>query len=63
MVVERRYMGLFREVGRLSGASDDEVRLFLSAGLLITVGAAIGNPELSPDGSWTGRLFDRQESA
>ena len=51
--VESRYMGLFEWVRRTSGVGVDGVRLFMSAGLLITVGAAIGNASLSPDGSWT----------
>ncbi len=55
-VVEARYMEIFEWVRRTGGLSSDETRLFMSAGLLIAVGAAIGNDRLSPDGSWTGRV-------
>ncbi|MGI8593864.1 MAG: TetR/AcrR family transcriptional regulator [Solirubrobacteraceae bacterium] len=55
-VVEARYMEIFEWVRRTGDLTVDETRLFMSAGLLIAVGAAIGNDRLSPDGSWTGRV-------
>jgi AcrR family transcriptional regulator len=58
-VVEARYMEIFEWVRRTGGLTIDETRLFMSAGLLIAVGAAIGNDRLSPDGSWTGRVRGR----
>ncbi len=58
-VVEAHYMEIFEWVRLTGGLSADETRLFMSAGLLIAVGAAIGNDRLSPDGSWTGRVRRR----
>lgn len=58
-VVEARYMEIFEWVRRTGGLTVDETRLFMSTGLLIAVGAAIGNDRLSPDGSWTGRVRGR----
>lgn len=54
--VERRYMEIFDWVRRATGAPEDETRLFMATGLLISVGSMIGNQQLSPDGSWSARV-------
>ena len=54
--VERRYMEIFDWVRRATGASEDETRLFMATGLLISVGSMIGSDRLSPDGSWAARV-------
>jgi AcrR family transcriptional regulator len=43
--VRREYMQLFDDVGRLSGASEDEVWRFMAAGMLLNVIAALDLPE------------------
>ncbi len=40
------FKDLAREVGRISGAAEDEVARFLAAGMLINVTTALGVPEL-----------------
>lgn len=55
--VRERYLELMDWVQEVSGASDDHVRLFMSTGLLIAVGAAIDAPGLAPDGSHMGRAL------
>jgi len=54
--VERRYMQIFDWVRRATGASEDETRLFMATGLLISVGSMMANDRLSPDGSWSMRV-------
>jgi AcrR family transcriptional regulator len=56
--VRERYMRILDYVQDVSGASDDMVRVFMSTGLLIAVGAAIGEPDLAPDGGHMARAFD-----
>ena len=50
--VRERYLGLMDYVQEVSGESDEMVRIFMSTGLLIAVGAAIDAPDLAPDGSY-----------
>jgi AcrR family transcriptional regulator len=49
--VRERYLGVMDYVQEVSGESDAMVRVFMSTGLLIAVGAAIDAPDLAPDGS------------
>jgi AcrR family transcriptional regulator len=55
--VRERYLGLMDYVQEVSGESDELVRIFMSTGLLIAVGAAIDAPDLAPDGSHMRRAF------
>jgi AcrR family transcriptional regulator len=55
--VRERYMGLVAWVQEASGTTPDMVRVFMSTGLLIAVGAAIDAPDLAPDGSHMGRAL------
>jgi AcrR family transcriptional regulator len=55
--VRERYVGLLEWVREVSGFSPDMVRVFMSTGLLIAVGAAIDAPDLAPDGSHMARAF------
>jgi AcrR family transcriptional regulator len=55
--VRARYVELFRFVRAASGASDDEVRVFMSAGLLISVSTAIGEPGLAEGGAYIPRVL------
>ena len=43
--VRREFMRLFDDVGRLSGASEDEVWHFMASGMLLNVIAALDLPE------------------
>jgi AcrR family transcriptional regulator len=61
--VRERYLALMDYVQEVSGASDDMVRLFMSTGLLIAVGAAIDAPDLAPDGSHLRRAFKPEATA
>jgi AcrR family transcriptional regulator len=49
-VVCRRYGELWREVAELSGEAPEVIRSFFAAGMLLTVAAAIGVPELAREG-------------
>jgi AcrR family transcriptional regulator len=51
-VAREGYGELYREVERLSGADEDEVRLFFATGMLLNVAAAMDLPELLHDESW-----------
>ena len=55
--MRERYLGLMDYVQEVSGESDELVRIFMSTGLLIAVGAAIDAPDLAPDGSHMRRAF------
>jgi len=57
--VREHYLALMDYVQEVSGESDEMVRVFMSTGLLIAVGAAIDAPDLAPDGSYMGRAFGR----
>ncbi|MDQ6749934.1 MAG: TetR/AcrR family transcriptional regulator [Actinomycetota bacterium] len=56
-VAREGYGELYREVERLSGASEDEVRLFFATGMLLNVAAAMDLPELADRGGWARRLM------
>ena len=43
--VRREFMELFDDIGRLSGAGEDEVFNFMATGMLLNVIAALGLPE------------------
>lgn len=56
-VAREGYGALYREVERLSGASEDEVRLFFATGMLLNVAAAMDLPELADRAGWARRLM------
>jgi len=56
--VRARYLELFRFVRSATGASEDEVRVFMSAGLLISVSTAIGDPGLAEGGAYISRVLE-----
>jgi AcrR family transcriptional regulator len=56
-VVRRRYGRLWREVAELSGAPPQAVQGFFAIGMLLTVGATIGVPELMDDAQWARDLL------
>jgi AcrR family transcriptional regulator len=60
-VVRREYMNVFHWVRRTTGASADRTRLFMATGLLMSVGTVIGDPGLSPDGSWSRRVLRERD--
>ena len=47
---------------RSPAASEDDIRVFMSTGLLLAVGAAIDAPDLAGDGSFMLRALDSQPS-
>jgi AcrR family transcriptional regulator len=51
-LVRRRYGELWSEVAGLSGASPGAVQEFFSIGMLLTVGVAIGVPEIAAEAPW-----------
>jgi AcrR family transcriptional regulator len=55
--VRARYLALMDWVQEVSGQSADMVRVFMSTGLLIAVGAAIDAPDLAPDGEHMARAL------
>jgi AcrR family transcriptional regulator len=56
-LVGRRYGELWREVTDLSGAGPQAVKAFFAVGMLMTVAAAIGVPELAEDNAWARDLL------
>ena len=58
-VVRRRYGELWREVAELSARRPQAVRAFFAIGMLLTVGATIGVPELADDNAWARDLLRR----
>ena len=54
--VRERYLECFRWVQRTTGASEDAVRVFMSAGLLIAVSEALGVPGLAEGGRYMPRV-------
>jgi len=54
--VRARYLECTDYVRRTSGASEDVVRLFMATGALLSIGGAIGDPDLAGDGSWMARV-------
>jgi AcrR family transcriptional regulator len=60
--VRARYRGLFAWVAEASGADPDAVRVFLSTGLLLAVGAALDAPELADGGKYVRDILTSQPS-
>jgi hypothetical protein len=56
-LVRRRYGELWSEVAGLSGASPAAVQEFFSIGMLLTVGVAIGVPEIAAEAPWARDLL------
>jgi AcrR family transcriptional regulator len=54
--VRERYLECFRWVRDTTGKSEDEVRVFMSAGLLIAVSEALDVPALAEGGAYTMRV-------
>lgn len=50
--VRRRYLDLVEEVRTLSGASAERLHLFWAHGMLMTVAAGLGLPDLGPSDAW-----------
>ena len=56
-LVGRRYGELWKEVADLSGAGPQAVKAFFAVGMLLTVAAAIGVPELAEENAWARDLL------
>ena len=56
-VAREGYGELYREVERLSGAGEDEVRRFFATGMLLNVAAAMDLPELAGRAGWARRMM------
>jgi AcrR family transcriptional regulator len=57
--VRERYLAVFDWVLEVSGHEQDDVRVFLSTGLLLAVGAAIDAPDLACGGEFMPRVLGR----
>jgi AcrR family transcriptional regulator len=62
-VVRRGYGELWREVAELSGEGPKAVQAFFAIGMLLTVGATIGVPEIAADEPWARDLLARNPLA
>jgi AcrR family transcriptional regulator len=51
-VASRGYAELWQLVGRLSGASEDDVRAFFSTGMLLNMAAAMDLPQIAGEPGW-----------
>ena len=60
-LVRRRYGELWSEVAELSGEGAGAVQEFFSIGMLLTVGVAIGVPEIATDAPWARDFLARRE--
>jgi AcrR family transcriptional regulator len=60
--VRERYTTVCSWIREVSGHDEDDVRVFMSTGLLLAVGAAIDAPELAGDGSFMLRVLTGQPS-
>jgi AcrR family transcriptional regulator len=58
-VVQRRFGDVYHLVERLSGADENELRMFFAHGMLWNVAAAIGLPSLLGE-EWARKCFDIQ---
>jgi AcrR family transcriptional regulator len=58
--VREEFMTNFAWVREHLPAGEDMARLFMATGLLMTLGQAIGDPDLSPDGSWSARVLGEE---
>ena len=57
--VRERYMATFRWVLSVADSAEDDVRVFMSTGLLLAVGAAIDEPDLACGGDFMPRVLMR----
>jgi AcrR family transcriptional regulator len=57
--VRERYMAIVTWVLEVSGQDEDDVRVFMSTGLLLAVGAAIDAPDLACEGDFMPRVLGR----
>jgi AcrR family transcriptional regulator len=57
--VRERYMAIFAWVLEVSGHEEDDVRVFMSTGLLLAVGAAIDAADLECEGDFMPRVLAR----
>jgi AcrR family transcriptional regulator len=57
--VRERYMAIFEWVLEVAGMDEDDVRVFMSTGALLAVGAAIDAPELARGGEFMPRVLAR----
>ena len=57
--VRERYLAIFDWVRDVSGHEEDDVRVFMSTGLLLAVSAAIDAPDLAGDGDFMPRVLAR----
>jgi AcrR family transcriptional regulator len=55
--VRERYLAVFNWVLEVSGHDEDDVRVFMSTGLLLAVGAAIDAPDLACGGEFMPRVL------
>jgi AcrR family transcriptional regulator len=60
-LVRRHYGELWDEVGQLSGADGAALQAFFATGMLLTVGVAIGVPELTGTDAWARDLLATPE--
>jgi AcrR family transcriptional regulator len=60
--VRERYTAICSWLREVSGRSEDDIRVFMSTGLLLAVGAAIDAPDLAGDGSFMLRALGSQPS-
>jgi hypothetical protein len=56
-LVRRRYGELWNEVARLSGDQPAAIQAFFAHGMLLTIGASIGVPEIAAKASWARDLL------
>jgi AcrR family transcriptional regulator len=59
LVVRDRFARLYRYVEQVSGASEDEVRLFFAHGMLLNVAAAMDLPVIKNKSGWDPHCFDK----
>jgi AcrR family transcriptional regulator len=57
--VRERYLTVFEWVLEVTGHEEDDVRVFMSTGLLLAVGAAIDAPDLACGGDFLPRVLTR----
>jgi AcrR family transcriptional regulator len=55
----RGYAELWRLVGKLSGATEDDVRAFFATGMLLNVAAAMDLPQIAGKAEWAGAHLRR----
>jgi AcrR family transcriptional regulator len=60
--VRERYLAVFDWVREVTGQDTDDVRVFMSTGLLLAVGAALDAPDLAAEGAFMPRVLARGRS-